>query len=570
MIASAILVYRETGSAFSVGLMMLSASLPGLFVGLIAGVFVDRFDRKKIMIGAESIRAALITTIPLLLPYGIGWLYAIVILSSTVAQFYAPAEASVLPEIASDRELAAANSMMAISGVGALTIGFATAGLLATESSINGAFYLDALTFLVSAVCISFVRVPRIPVEGDTNVKTVLLHLRAGIEVVRSTPVLRSIFMVFAPIFLSFGLWNALILPFVTQFLDGTEFQYSLFEVLFTIGFVAGSLTMAVLANRLHEGQWIVISILGMGLLTLAFSVVQSIPAAIVIFAVTGILNAPSYVGRGLIIQRNTTRDVRGRVNSAFLVTRDVMLMIGMAAAGLADVLSIRILILACAALLIGSSLTALRLPGLGHPTAEWRRALAMLRSAPGAPDLGLGRATLATDIDVLAARLPGLSSWSQNARRDLAMHARVHHATPGTVIVRTGERGNDAYFLLDGRTVASRATDEQEGVLEVHSAGDFFGEIAAITGVPRTATVVAEQPTTLLQVPAETVRHLMTDPTLNRLFLTTLTERFARLDMIELPRFSALDQVSLRDLRTPAPPVADLQATEQPLPSPA
>ncbi len=53
MIASSILVYRLTGSAFSVGLMMLSASLPGLFAGLIAGVFVDRFDRKKIMIGAE-------------------------------------------------------------------------------------------------------------------------------------------------------------------------------------------------------------------------------------------------------------------------------------------------------------------------------------------------------------------------------------------------------------------------------------------------------------------------------------------------------------------------------------
>jgi len=90
----------------------------------------------------------------LLLPYGIGWLYAIVILSSTVAQFYAPAEASVLPEIASDQELAATNSMMAVSGVGALTIGFATAGLLATESSINLAFYFDAATFLASAVCI--------------------------------------------------------------------------------------------------------------------------------------------------------------------------------------------------------------------------------------------------------------------------------------------------------------------------------------------------------------------------------------------------------------------------------
>jgi len=100
-----------------------------------------------------------------------------------------------------------------------------------------------------------------------------------------------------------------LILPFVTRVLDGTEFQYSLFEVLFTIGFVVGSLAMAKLANRLHEGQWIVISILGMGLVSFGFASVQAIPIAMTIFAITGILNAPSYVGRGRIIQRNTTRE---------------------------------------------------------------------------------------------------------------------------------------------------------------------------------------------------------------------------------------------------------------------
>ncbi len=148
-------------------------------------------------------------------------------------------------------------------------------------------------------------------------------------------------------------------------------------------------------------------------------------------------------------------------------------------------------------------------------------------------------------------------------------MHARVHEATAGTAIVRAGESSNDTYFLLEGRTVASRATDEKEGVLEVHSAGDFFGEIAAMTGMPRTATVMAEQPTTLLRVPAGALRRLMADPNLNRLFLSKMTERMARLEMIELPGFSALDQASLRDLRTPAPPVAEPQAAEQPAPSP-
>src|SRR5690348_2334526 len=59
-IAASILVFRATGSALSVGLMLLATSLPSLCVGLIAGVFVDRLDRKRIMVAAELIRGALV------------------------------------------------------------------------------------------------------------------------------------------------------------------------------------------------------------------------------------------------------------------------------------------------------------------------------------------------------------------------------------------------------------------------------------------------------------------------------------------------------------------------------
>src|SRR3954452_379373 len=74
-IAASILVYRETGSAASVGLILLATAMPSLFVGLLAGVFVDRYDRKRIMLAAELIRGALVLLIPILLHFGVGWLY---------------------------------------------------------------------------------------------------------------------------------------------------------------------------------------------------------------------------------------------------------------------------------------------------------------------------------------------------------------------------------------------------------------------------------------------------------------------------------------------------------------
>ena len=89
-------------------------------------------------------------------------------------------------------------------------------------------------------------------------------------------------------------------------------------------------------------------------------------------------------------------------------------------------------------------------------------------------------------------------------------------------------------------------------------SAGDFFGEIAALTGSQRTANVAAEEPTTLLQVPAETLRGLMSQPVVGRLLLSKMTERLGRTHSADLPRLAGLDQESLRELRTPAEPTLE------------
>jgi CRP-like cAMP-binding protein len=86
--------------------------------------------------------------------------------------------------------------------------------------------------------------------------------------------------------------------------------------------------------------------------------------------------------------------------------------------------------------------------------------------------------------------------------------------------------------------------------------AGDFFGEIAALTGSQRTADVVATRESTLLEVPAEALRAVMEVPEVSRLMLSTLAERLLRSDQPDLPRLATMDQAVLRDLRTPALPV--------------
>jgi len=196
-------------------------------------------------------------------------------------------------------------------------------------------------------------------------------------------------------------------------------------------------------------------------------------------------------------------------------------------------------------------------LPGLGQPAAEWKRAMTLLRGARAAPGLGLGRAATAADFDLLAVRLPALASLSLKDRQALAAQTLVANAPAGTVILRQGETSDAAYFIIEGRAVAG--WDEEGGYrpLETLNAGDFFGEIAALTGMPRTANVMAEQPTTVLQVPAAALRQMTGHPQLNRLFLSKMTERMARMNMLDLPRVGRLDQQALRELRTPEPQAA-------------
>jgi len=375
-LAAALVVYRLTGSALSVGLMMLAPTVPSLFLGLIAGVVVDRVDRKLLMIAANLVCAGLIALIPLLLSFNVAWLYVLVILSSAVQQFYNPAHAGLLPEVASDAELGAANALMAISAYGSQAVGFAASGLLASSFPIAWVFYLDAASFVLAAGCLLGVRVAQFPVEGHTTIPTVVRDLRAGVRFLGSKPILRSLFLIYLPIFACFGLGTALLLPFSQRALHATEFEYGLIAGLEAGGFILGSLLMARWADRLPEGWWIGLSFIGMGVFGIALSQLPTVPLTAVAILVVGINNAPSIVGRQLVIQRNTPRELRGRVNSAFFVTRDVMYMIGMAVSGLADFVDVRTLYLGGEVVVLAAGALVLILPGLGRPVADWRRAL--------------------------------------------------------------------------------------------------------------------------------------------------------------------------------------------------
>jgi CRP-like cAMP-binding protein len=283
---------------------------------------------------------------------------------------------------------------------------------------------------------------------------------------------------------------------------------------------------------------------------------------AILIVMISGFANAPSAIARSTLLQRNTPREMRGRVFSAFFVLRDIVFVLGMAAAGLADVIDIRLLVIVSGLMLIGVAGLVLVLPGLNVGT--WGAAAARLRGATSEGEVAVSAVRSATlaDFDRLIGRLPAFGRLTPEQRTAFVREATVRDVPAGTRIIEHGDTASSAYFILDGSTTAGVPVDDGYRGLSTMAAGDFFGEIAALTGSLRTADVVADVDTTLLEVPAPALRATMAVPEIQRVMLTAITSRLQRTESADLPRLAGIDQADLRDLRTPRPQVEVLPRT--------
>jgi MFS family permease len=571
-LAAAILIFEITDSAFAVGAVLMVTAIPTLLFGLFAGVFVDRFDKKRILLLANLIRGFIVLGIPLSFQLldeaaAVAALYGLIFLSATVRQFFDPAWEAVLPEVASEEELTQANSFLAVSSFGSTAFGFAAAGVLASVN-IFLPFYIDAATYFLAFALLLGVRVPKGGSAEQTSVGVVVENLKSGARYLWRTPILRSIFLSGAPVFLSFGLWNVLLLPMAIRELDASEFEYGLQEGLTSIGFVIGSFLMARFGDRLNEGTWLVVSTAFMGLFGIFYGLSPNIDVAIVLVMITGFLNAPMSIARRLLLQRHIPRDMRGRVFSAMFVSRDVLFLLGMAGAGLADVLPVRELIIVASGICLVAGIATQFMPGLGRPAAEWRRTLQLLRTAPTAPGLGAGRPANMLDLDRLIDVLPELRSLPMEGRNAFLEGATIAKAPPGCAVVRVGEVSDSAFFVLGGKVVAGVPGEGEElRALATMGPGDFFGEIAALTGSPRTANVVTEDFTEVLEVPAETLRELRGVPEMAGLLRAKMAERLTRTANADLIRLAGLDQRDLRDLRRRR---SDEPAAEAPTPEPS
>lgn len=187
-IAVAVLVYERTNSPFFATATLACSYLTWLLAGPFLSAIADRCRWRRLMVGCDLARAALITL--LLIPDVPLWLvFAVLLLVGMLAPPFDAAKSALLPEILTGEQYLAGNAVVGAVNQGAMVGGFLLGGLLVATLSPQGALAVDAATFVVSALLLGFGLRPRPRPEPSGN--SLARDARDGISVVAGSPRLR-------------------------------------------------------------------------------------------------------------------------------------------------------------------------------------------------------------------------------------------------------------------------------------------------------------------------------------------------------------------------------------------
>jgi len=196
------LALANTGSGLVVAGILISRAICAVLAGPIAGVLLDRMDRKRIMIISDLVRAVIAIIFILGIPRGRTWL--LYVLSGALmfaSPFFSSGRSSILPTIATKHELHSANSLTQLTQWTTLTLGSFLGGTSVTQFGYKLAFLFNAFSFLFSAWCISRLhveegfRADRSDVAGDTVVRP-WHEYTEGLRYMKSSPLILGIGLV--------------------------------------------------------------------------------------------------------------------------------------------------------------------------------------------------------------------------------------------------------------------------------------------------------------------------------------------------------------------------------------
>jgi len=345
-----LLVLNLTGSTAAIALMSILVALPPVTIGLFAGAFADRHDRRRIMMVSDTMRALLVASMVLAARADtIPLLFALACLQAIVGTFFSPARSAMVPRTVPDAGLLAANSL---SQATRMVMGVAGAGLTGLIVGIAGVawpvFLVDAVTFLVSVVLVLRVTpalgIPEAVAGGAAMARAGIgSAVKEGLLLIARSRTLVAAMGGITVTMLGMGAINILFVPFLVRELGASPAWAGPLEAAQTISMILAGGMVAGLAAKLSLPRLFTGGIAGMAVCVGLLAIAPGPWAVLLIMFSVGWFLMPVQASTMTLVQRATTDATRGRVAGALNAAIQGASIGSMAAAGiLADVVGIR------------------------------------------------------------------------------------------------------------------------------------------------------------------------------------------------------------------------------------
>ncbi|WP_201374235.1 MFS transporter [Ktedonobacter robiniae] len=315
-----------TWAPVAVSGVLIAVALPSLLFGPIAGVFVDRWEKKSVMLWADCIRMFLVLLLVLVsgssfFPWKpdravqLGAIYVTVFLASICSQFFSPARAALINDLVDKEQLGRAAGLAQVSQSIALIMGPPLAAPVLFGFGVEWALLFNAGTFLISFLCVLAVQAPAfVKSGGKVEQQKFTREFLEGITFSINNRVLRVLLVTIVVVSLGAGAINALMVFFVSDNLHVNVTYVGLLDGFFGVGVIIGALLVSVLSSRLQETRMYTLAILGFGLLFLLLARTSNLLIALAILLLLGLAQATVNVTLVPIALKSVPRGMIGRV----------------------------------------------------------------------------------------------------------------------------------------------------------------------------------------------------------------------------------------------------------------
>ncbi len=323
MIALPWLILDITESTSTTSLVTMSAYLPSLLFGLIAGGIVDRYSRKIVMIYCDLFRAVTVIIIPISLMLGYQSPILIGILAFFLSLFgtpFYPARDSLIPQIVEKKNLSTANSIISASGQFAHVLGPLAAGLLVSLVGITHLFTVDALTFLWSLLFISMISGYKSGFQNNSRTFKTEFIL-GGLKYVKAhRGLLILLLLTLINNFFIMGPAMIGIAVYVKHILDDSFVTLGAIETAMALGMIGGSFIVWKISKKYSILKILLFGVIFDGLTFCPLYLIEGRISAVVAMFIHGFGIPMITISRTLIIQHSVPENIQGRVFVLFQI----------------------------------------------------------------------------------------------------------------------------------------------------------------------------------------------------------------------------------------------------------